>query len=156
LSVSTGNARIAIPNVMFRPFPVPQELVMRKRLITATAVLLALAALEAVSHSRAEAQFAQVAAEFAEKELVPLLKKAITKTAKDVQIQGGMDLAKAIVDEGVSGKPKVSGGAVFVKTKKGSTYKLTVKKSSGKYLITIAKANPPRSKTAKGKTAKGK
>jgi hypothetical protein len=114
-------------------------------------MLLGLAVLGAVSPPRAEAQLAEIA----EKELVPLLKKGLTKAAKEVQIQGGLNLAKAIVDEGIAGKPKLSNGAFLVKTKKGSTYKVTAKKSSGKFVINITKDTSSQGKPVKGKNPRG-
>jgi hypothetical protein len=119
---------------------------------TAVAAAVALVVVGAVAPWRAEAQLKNAVLGAAEKDVLPLLKKAVAK-AKDVQITGGMELAQAIIKDGIDGtpKPERSKGKLFphylVKTKTGNTYKVKFKKVAGKMTITIAKydasqANP--------------
>src|SRR5262249_37857247 len=111
-------------------------------------------ALGPAAQQRAHAQIG--IAVVAAKEVLPLLKKGIAK-AKDVQITGGLDLAQAIVTDGLAGapKPERSKGKLFphylVKTKKGQTYKVKLKKVSDKMTITVTKVDAPPAAPSTGK-----
>ena len=117
-----------------------------RKILFGTTALLALAALAALSTQRAAAGPPQVKLPGVPGagEVGPLLQKAVAKS-KDVKITGGLDLAKAIVTEGIAGtpKPERSAGKIFphylVTTKKGGTYKVKCKRDTvdGKHVMTI-------------------
>ena len=123
---------------------------------TVVTAALALVVVGAVSPQRAEAQLKKAVLGAAEKDVLPLLKKALAK-AKDVQITGGLELAQAIVKDGIDGtpKPERSKGKIFphylVKTKTGKTYKVKFKKVSGKMTITVTKVDAPPAAPSTGK-----